>query len=87
MTGRWQDSVERPVTICDVANAAGVAPSTVSRALARPGRVSAETATRVREVAQRLGYRRNRGFPESAQQSQLLAMLVSDIRPGSASSA
>ena len=45
------------VTIYDVAAAAGVAPSTVSRAFARPGRVNAETAERIRQVAEQLGYR------------------------------
>ena len=44
-------------TIYDVAREAGVAPSTVSRAFARPGRVNAETAQRIRDVAERLGYR------------------------------
>lgn len=39
------------VTIYDVAAAAGVAPSTISRALARPGRVSAATAAKVRAAA------------------------------------
>lgn len=71
---------ERPVTIYDVARAAGVAPSTVSRALARPGRVSVATAARVRAVAQELGYQSGRALPESTGRSQLLAMLVSDIR-------
>ena len=45
------------VTIRDVAKAVGVSPSTVSRAFARPGRVSADTARRIREAADRLGYR------------------------------
>lgn len=45
------------VTIYDVAAAAGVAPSTVSRALSRPGRVSAETQRRVLTAARQLGYR------------------------------
>ncbi|PLS32001.1 LacI family transcriptional regulator [Bifidobacterium margollesii] len=45
------------VTIRDVAREVGVSPSTVSRAFARPGRVSAQTAQRIREVADRLGYR------------------------------
>jgi Bacterial regulatory proteins, lacI family len=44
-------------TIYDVAAAAGVATSTVSRAFARPGRVSAETAARIHAVAAELGYR------------------------------
>lgn len=71
---------DRAVTIYDVARAAGVAPSTVSRALARPGRVSVATASLVRDAAQRLGYQRGGAIPDVARQSQLLAMLVSDIR-------
>ena len=49
----------RVPTIYDVAKAAGVAPSTVSRAFSRPGRVNAETAARIRQVAEDLGYRAN----------------------------
>ena len=45
------------VTIYDVARAADVAPSTVSRAFSRPGRVSAATHRKVLEAARRLGYR------------------------------
>ncbi|TPF97914.1 hypothetical protein EP30_00810 [Bifidobacterium sp. UTCIF-39] len=45
------------ITIRDVAREAGVSPTTVSRALSRPGRVNLETATKVQEVAERLGYR------------------------------
>ncbi|MGH8828181.1 MAG: LacI family DNA-binding transcriptional regulator, partial [Jiangellaceae bacterium] len=56
MTGAEGDA-EHPPTIYDVARAAGVAPSTVSRAFARPGRVSFETAQRIRAVAAELGYR------------------------------
>jgi LacI family transcriptional regulator, galactose operon repressor len=44
-------------TIYDVAREAGVAASTVSRAYSRPGRVNAETAQRVFQAAERLGYR------------------------------
>ncbi|WP_033496130.1 LacI family DNA-binding transcriptional regulator [Bifidobacterium biavatii] len=44
------------VTIYDVAKAAGVAPSTVSRTFASPGRVSAQTAKKVREAADSIGY-------------------------------
>src|SRR5690349_24267465 len=47
----------RAVTITDVARAAGVAPSTVSRAVTRPERVNAVTREHVIEVANRLGYR------------------------------
>lgn len=44
------------VTIHDVAKAAGVATSTVSRALNGDGRVADSTRSRVTRVAQRLGY-------------------------------
>lgn len=44
-------------TIYDVAKAAGVAPSTVSRAFSRPGRLRAETVERVHEAAEAIGYR------------------------------
>lgn len=70
----------RRVTIYDIALAAGVAPSTVSRALSHPGRVSYETAEHVRTVAQRLGYRSatiERALP--TQRSSLLGMVVADI--------
>jgi DNA-binding LacI/PurR family transcriptional regulator len=70
----------RPPSIYDVASAAGVAPSTVSRALAKPGRVSFRTAEHVREVAARLGYRtdlRNRRV--EGRSTSMLAMVVADI--------
>ena len=44
-------------TIYDIARIAGVAPSTVSRALSKPGRVSFQTAERIRKVADEIGYR------------------------------
>lgn len=47
-------------TIRQVAEAAGVAPSTVSRALAGSGMVSPVTRHRVEQAAQRLGYHPNR---------------------------
>jgi len=46
----------RPATIADVAKLAGVATSTVSRALTHPGRVSAATTKRVEEAAKSLSY-------------------------------
>lgn len=71
---------ETEVTIYDVARVAGVAPSTVSRALSKPGRVSFKTAEHVRHVAEALGYRAasfQREVPE--QRTWLLAIVVADI--------
>ena len=48
------------VTIRDVAKAAGVSPSTVSRALSLPDMVDSVTRDRVVKVADHLGYRPNR---------------------------
>ena len=67
-------------TIYDVAREAGVAPSTVSRTFSRPGRVNAETAERIRAVAEELGYRANplaRALPTG--RTSLLALVVSDV--------
>jgi LacI family repressor for deo operon, udp, cdd, tsx, nupC, and nupG len=67
-------------TIYDVAKLAGVAPSTVSRAFSRPGRVSSRTAERIREAADELGYRRGR-IPrdEATRGTRVLALVVADI--------
>ena len=48
-----------PATIYDVARAAGVSPSTVSRALNKPGRISEKTEKRIRQAAAELDYRLN----------------------------
>src|SRR3954454_5072559 len=70
----------RAVTIYDVAEAAGVAPSTVSRAFSRPGRVNSVTAERIREVAYRLGYRTNvMARALSTARSRMLAVAVPDV--------
>lgn len=68
-------------TVYDVAKRAGVAASTVSRTFSRPGRVSAETAEKVRVAAAEIGYRH---FGTSAGASthrgtRMLALFVSDI--------
>lgn len=69
-----------PVTIYDVAKVAGVAPSTVSRTFARPGRVNADTAARIREVAEQLGYRANPvARAPVTSQTRLLGLMVSDV--------
>lgn len=67
-------------TIYDVARLAGVSPSTVSRALNRPGRISPATVARIRSAADELDFRANpmaRGLPTG--RSQTLGMLVADI--------
>lgn len=69
-----------PATIYDVARATGVSPSTVSRALNKPGRLSANTERRIREAAAELGYRINpmaRALPTG--KTGTLALLVSDL--------
>lgn len=67
-------------TIYDVARVAGVSPSTVSRAFSRPGRVSAQTAEKIRQVAEELGYR-SREVSRTAAKSttKVLGLAVADI--------
>jgi LacI family transcriptional regulator len=72
--------MDRAVTIYDVARVAGVAPSTVSRAFSRPGRVNAATADRIRTVADELGYRTNPlARALSTARTQMIALMVSDV--------
>lgn len=74
------DDVGRQPTIYDVAREAGVAPSTVSRTFSRPGRVNAETAARIRQIADDLGYRTNplaRALHSGS--THLLALVVADV--------
>ena len=70
----------RAVTLADVAREAGVAVSTVSRALSDPERVAAGTRKQIHEVADRLGYRPNRlarALPTG--RTGMLAVLLPDI--------
>jgi DNA-binding LacI/PurR family transcriptional regulator len=70
----------RPVTLQDVAREAGVAVSTVSRALSHPERVSARTREHVRAIAALMDYRPNllaRALPSG--RTRMLALLVTDI--------
>jgi LacI family transcriptional regulator len=75
-TGR----VRRRATITDVANAAGVAPSTVSRAFSDPGRVNHVTRDHVLAVATEMGYSPNplaRALESG--RTNTFALLVPDI--------
>src|SRR3954452_13514295 len=70
----------RAVTLHDVAREAGVAVSTVSRALSDPQRVNERTREHVQAVARRMGYRPNRlaqALPTG--RTGMLAVLVPDI--------
>jgi DNA-binding LacI/PurR family transcriptional regulator len=70
----------RGVTLADVADEAGVAVSTASRALSNPDRVSAPTRNHVQSVAMRLGYRHNRmAAPPETGRTPMLALLVADV--------
>ena len=67
-------------TIYDVARVAGVSPSTVSRAFSRPGRVSAQTAEKIRQVAEELGYRSREVSRTTAKSTtKVLGLAVADI--------
>lgn len=44
------------VTLADIAQALGLSPSTVSRALSDPDKVNPQTRERVRKAARRMGY-------------------------------
>lgn len=66
-------------TIYDVAKAADVAASTVSRAFARPGRVNPDTAARVFEAARALGYRTTSLPGLTTTRTRTLALVVTDI--------
>ncbi len=70
----------RTATIYDIAKLAGVNPSTVSRALTKPGRISAKTEKRVRDAASRLNYHANpmaRALPTG--RTGIIGLIVADI--------
>lgn len=73
------------ITVRDVARAANVSPSTVSRALASSDLVAEETRQHIKQVAQRLGYGA-RHADEDAQPGALLAIVVPNIEHPSYSS-
>ena len=59
MSGDDAGGRSRPVTLEDVARMSGVSRATASRALNGHARVSADVRTRVRMIADQLGYRPN----------------------------
>ncbi|BCW45148.1 LacI family DNA-binding transcriptional regulator [Arthrobacter sp. StoSoilB5] len=69
-----------PATIYDIAKLAGVNPSTVSRALSKPGRVSAKTRQIIEDAAAELNYQVNpfaRALPTG--RTQTIGLIVADI--------
>ncbi|WP_308465478.1 LacI family DNA-binding transcriptional regulator [Rathayibacter soli] len=67
-------------TIYDIARLAGVNPSTVSRALSKPGRISAKTEKLIQDAAETLHYRVNpmaRALPTG--HTNTLGLIVADI--------
>ena len=75
-----RDSAEKMPTIRDVAELAGVATSTVSRALSKPDRVNRHTRERIEEAAAQLNYvpsSQARGL--SSGRTNTVAVLVPDI--------
>ncbi|WP_246186906.1 LacI family DNA-binding transcriptional regulator [Microlunatus speluncae] len=74
------DRNDRPATIGDVAAAAGVAASTVSRALNNPGRVNARTRERIERIAADLNYvPSTQARALSSGRTRTVGLLVPDI--------
>lgn len=74
------DKKSKQPTISEVAAAAGVARSTVSRAFSQPGRLTAETVKRVLDVAERIGYTPNPVAQAlSTGRSRNIALIVPDV--------
>lgn len=67
------------VTIYDIAEKVGYAPSTVSRALSRPDRVSYRTAEAIRKAAEELGYTHGTKTRHLAGKTGIVALLVEDV--------
>lgn len=68
------------ITIYDVAMAANVSPATVSRVLGGGASVAPNTATRVREVVERLGYRPDRVAQALRRQRSAMVGVVLPLR-------
>jgi LacI family transcriptional regulator len=72
--------LSRPVTLVDIARAAGTSASTASRALSGRGYVSEDARVRLQEAAERLGYVPNASARTLKQQtSRVVGVAVSDL--------
>ncbi|WP_197679259.1 LacI family DNA-binding transcriptional regulator [Auraticoccus monumenti] len=72
------DAADRAPTLADVAAGAGVAVSTVSRALSHPARVNVTTRHRIERVAEQLGYVRPGSAPSNGGTGLAVAVLLPD---------
>ena len=80
MSATPDDGFPRPVTLADIARAAGTSASTASRALNSRGYVSEDARTRLREAAERLGYVPNASARTLKQStSRVVGVAVSDL--------
>jgi LacI family transcriptional regulator len=71
----------RPVTLADIAQAAGTSPSTASRALNGRGYVATDVRTRLLAAAEQLGYVPNASARTLKQRtSRVVGVVVSDLR-------
>lgn len=80
MSDHEREPNKHGITIYEIATHLGLNPSTVSRALTRPGRVSARTEARVKKAAAELNYQPNlaaRALPTGRMRT--LGLLVADI--------
>jgi LacI family gluconate utilization system Gnt-I transcriptional repressor len=78
--GRWHIEQVMKITVADVATAAGVGESTVSRVIRNDGSFSAKTRDRVLSAAQSLGYVPNRLAGSLAgARSKLVAVIVPSL--------
>ncbi len=79
-SGKAAKSQTGAATIYDIAELAGVNPSTVSRALTTPGRISAKTEAKIRAAAKELNYVVNpfaRALPTG--RTKTIALMMADI--------
>lgn len=74
------ESLNRPVTVYDIARQAGVSPSTVSRVITGAAPVAADKEARVRAVMSRVDYQPN-GYARGLlkRESRVLGMILPDI--------
>lgn len=79
-TAKRERAGKSSATIYDIAKLAGVNPSTVSRALSKPGRISAKTEKKIQDAARQLNYRANpfaRALPTG--RTSTIGLIVADI--------